>query len=170
MGSARITASTVGVAAVLTGSATAIFVFPSAPAASRARVGAACSGVSTIRVTRALASAFNRGNTKTVDRLVAQSPAFQLFAAPGPNARLGAEARRRSTLLRYVRVRHRQRERLTLLDVNASGRPAGTFRLIVVRQAKDYARRVVRGQGMAVCAGARAKIVAWSLGSRRLGG
>jgi hypothetical protein len=167
MGSVRITASIVGVAAMLAGSASATAV---RPLAAGARIVAGCSGLSTIRVTRALASAFNRGDAKTIDRLVAQSPAFRLFAAPGPNARIGAAARRRSTLLSYVRVRHRQRERLTLLDVSASGRPAGTFQLVIVRQAKDYPRRVVRGQGRAVCAGSKAKIVAWTLGSRRLGG
>jgi len=156
-------------AAAATAAAAVVVVLPSAPAASRMRIGAGCSGPSTIRVTRALASAFTRGDTRAVNRLVAQSPAFQFFSAPGPNARIGAAARRRSTLLTYVRLRHRQHERLTLLDVNASGNPAGTFRLIVVRQANDYKRRVVRGQGRAICVGSNAKIVAWSLGSRPIG-
>jgi hypothetical protein len=109
---------------------------------------------------RSLTAAFNAGDLAAVDRLVAREPAFQWFAMGGTSPaanRYGKKAEDRSTLLAYVRQRHRHHERWT--DVVAQG----NLQIALTRQADDYHRSRNHDKGEVVCRGAVAKLIVWAL-------
>jgi hypothetical protein len=109
---------------------------------------------------RSLTLAFNAGNAAAVDRLVAREPAFQWFAMGGTSPaanRYGKEAEDRSTLLAYVRLRHRHHERWTNVLTQ------GNLQIALTRQADDYHRSRNHGKGEVVCHGSVAKLIVWAL-------
>jgi hypothetical protein len=112
------------------------------------------------RLVRALTVAFNAGNTAAIDRLVAREPAFQWFAMGGTSPaanRYGKKAEDRSTLLAYVRQRHRHHERWTNVVTQ------GNLQIALTRQADDYHRSRNHGKGEVVCHGSVAKLIVWAL-------
>ncbi len=125
-----------------------------------------CSAAETKRIVHGVVRALNTGDVRTLNRLVARAPKFQWFSAPGPQARLGPAAYRRSTLPAYVRRRHRRHERLVILRLGTSDQADGNFGLVIVRQARDYPRRVVDAKGKVDCT-STPYLVAWSVGSHR---
>jgi hypothetical protein len=128
--------------------------------------GRTCSAALTKRIVRGVVQAFNSGDTRMLNRLVAPPPKFQWFSAPGPQARFGPAAYRRSTLSEYVQRRHQRHERIVILSVGTSDQADGNFGLVIVRQARDYPRRVVDAKGKIDCA-STPYLVAWSVGSHR---
>ena len=56
------------------------------PAATR------CPAPTQVQLVRSLVAAFNAGNSRAVNRLVAPEPAFQWFSAIGPDSRIGKKA------------------------------------------------------------------------------
>jgi len=125
----------------------------------------ACSAAETKRIVLGVVRGFNRGDTKSLDRLVAQPPRFQWFSAPGPQARFGDAAARRSTLTEYARRRHRHRERLRIVRFGTSDQADGNFGLAIARHADDYHRRVVDAKGKVDCTGKTPALIVWSVGS-----
>jgi hypothetical protein len=118
-----------------------------------------CSLADREKLVGSLVAAFNAGNDRAVDRIVAQEPAFEWFSATGrsPDARrLGAEAYDRSTLRAYVRQRHRHHERWT--NVVSGSQP-----LTLTREADDH--RLSRGEAKmdTLCADGRPRIIVWSM-------
>ena len=127
-----------------------------------------CSGSEVKPVVRRLIRAFNDGNAKTVDNLVAKEPRFKWLAVGGPDRRLGTAATVRSTLTQYVLKRHRQNDRLRLIRLRFQGatmrNTIGHFNLLLVRQARDYAPRTVPGKGAVVCNLDSRLLIVWALG------
>jgi hypothetical protein len=128
--------------------------------------GGTCSAVETKRIVHGVVHALNTGDIRTLNRLVARAPGFQWFSEPSPQPRLGPAAYRRSTLPEYVRRRHRRDEPLVILRLDTSDQADGNFALVIVRQARDYPRRVVDAKGKVDCA-STPYLVAWSVGSHR---
>jgi hypothetical protein len=120
----------------------------------------------TTRVVHAVVRAFNRGDTAALNTLVAPAGRFQWFSAPGPDARLGPAAYRRSTLAAYVRKRHRHHEQLTLRRISTGPNANGNFDMRLVREADDYRRRLIEGKGAVDCTSSPLKLMVWSLGGR----
>ena len=110
-----------------------------------------------VQLVRSLITAINNGADATVDRLVAREPAFQWFSV---GSRDGEKAKDRSTLRAYVRQRHRQRERWTLVRMDGNGRGIS---LTVTREAADLPRRTHLGKAAAICANDKLRLIVWAL-------
>jgi hypothetical protein len=132
-----------------------------APTTSSAR----CPATTQVQLVRSLVAAFNAGNVRAVNRLVAPEPAFQWFSAIGPDERLGKQAEDRSTLGDYVRRRHRRHDHLTLVgfgSINDQGRIDLT--LMIRRRADDYRpRNVIPAKQDTICGRGRARLIVWSM-------
>jgi hypothetical protein len=129
------------------------------PAATR------CPAPTQVQLVRSLVAAFNAGNSRAVNRLVAPEPAFQWFSAIGPDSRIGKKAEDRSTLGAYIARRHRHHDHLTLVgfgSMDDQGRINLT--LLIRRRADDYhPRNLLRAKQDAICAGGRASLIVWSM-------
>jgi hypothetical protein len=132
---------------------------PSAPAA------AGCPAATQVQLVRSLVDAFNAGNVRALNRLVAPEPPFQWFSAIGPDARLGKKAENRATLGAYIRRRHRHHDHLTLVRFGSTddqGRIDLT--LLIKRRADDYRpRNLLRAKQDAICRGGVAELIVWSM-------
>jgi hypothetical protein len=116
----------------------------------------------------AFVRAYNRGDTRRLDRLFSRKR-FAWYSAPPPEGRALPEAANRGTLIQYFRRRHRQGDRLKLLGYSFGydrARELAHFQLKVRRQAKDLAGGAVSmgGKGALTCAKAPVAIAALSLG------
>ena len=113
-------------------------------------------------------TALNTGDLASVDQLVAKGTAFKWYSVSGaPGRRVGAAAVKRATLLRYLRARHRQKERLDIRSLRFQGPKGGrvgNFNFVVIRTALDYGPKTIIGKGAVDCRRARPKVVVWSLG------
>ncbi len=125
--------------------------------------------VGAVRATlAAFVRAYNRGDTRRLDRLFSRSR-FAWYSAPAPGSRVLPDAANRKTLIPYFRRRHRQGDRFTLLAHSFGydrARELAHFQLKVRRQAKDLAGAAVSmgGKGALTCAKAPVAIAALSLG------
>jgi hypothetical protein len=132
-----------------------------APTASSTR----CPATTQVQLVRSLVAAFNAGNARAVNRLVAPEPAFQWFSAIGPDERLGKRAEDRSTLGAYIRRRHRRHDDLTLVrfgSIDDQGRIDLT--LLIRRRADDYRpRNLLSAKQDTICRGGRAWLIVWSM-------
>lgn len=116
-----------------------------------------CSAAVVSELVTSLVIAFNAGNDRAVDRLVAREPEFQWFSvnASAPAARrLGSRAEDRSTLRGWVRQRHRHHEQLTDLRVAGSR----GFGVKLTRKADDVPRSNHVGKGEALCTDGKPRI------------
>lgn len=136
------------------------------PQESRQLLG--CSGPAVKGLVRSLVTALNTGDLASVDQLVAKGTAFKWYSVSGaPGRRVGAAAVKRATLLRYLRARHRQKERLDIRSLRFQGPKGGrvgNFNFVVIRTALDYGPKTIIGKGAVDCRRARPKVVVWSLG------
>ena len=130
------------------------------------------------RLVRSFVDAFNRGDSRTVGRLVAREPEFRWWSTSAPAARLGKVARDRRGLGAYLANRHADGERwqLTRLKVNGNSRPPrgeppyGNFEYDLTRQADEFAARSYAGKGGVYCYRHRPDaIIVWSMGARYSG-
>lgn len=135
-----------------------------------------CSGAEVKSVVRRVVNAFNLGDIAVFDGLIATEPGFKWFSVGGaPGRRVGSASTKRSTLTRYVQMRHKKGERLTLLRLRFQGttktaaRIYGNFNFTVIRRARDYPARMVPGKGAADCAYDPPRIMVWALGGRSIG-
>jgi hypothetical protein len=112
-------------------------------------------------------AAFNRGDLRRIDRLVAPRRLFRHYTiSAGPGERVGADARSRSTLIEYLAARRGHSEQFLLTWFAVSRRLPGSasFRFDLVRSADDFApERLYRGSGMISCVGRR-RLVTWAIG------
>jgi hypothetical protein len=113
-------------------------------------------------------SAFNRGDTSTLDRLFARGMSWRWYAVgTAPGKRTQGAAYNRKTLVKYFRSRHRKHERLQLLSFRYTGWFDGFahFEYELLRRADDMRAprpRTYVGKGAMSCwAG---KLSVWSMG------
>lgn len=135
--------------------------------AHRATVRNDCSRARVEQLVRGVLGAFNRGDVRTFDSLVADEPAFQWFSVSGaPGRRIRAAAFDRTSLLRYVSSRHRRGERQRLFRFRFNGRGAvhAHFDFSVVRTARDHPAERVVGKGAIDCTLRPPRVAVWSLG------
>jgi hypothetical protein len=121
-----------------------------------------CTPQTTDRLVFALVAAFNRGDVRAVDRVVAPEPAFQWFSAGGSTRgvwRLGPSAYDRATLAAYVRERHLHHERWTRVSV---GGPEH-LPLRLTRHADDMNPVTTNGKFDTNCGHGNAWIIVWSI-------
>jgi hypothetical protein len=127
---------------------------------------ARCPRPTQVALVRSLVTAFNAGDTRAVNRLMAPKPAFQWFSAIGPDGRAGKEAENRSTLAGYIRRRHRHHDHLALVQfgsVDDQGQLDLT--LLIRRRADDYRpRNLLRAKQDSTCASShRPWLIVWSM-------
>jgi hypothetical protein len=132
-----------------------------APTTSSAR----CPATTQVQLVRSLVAAFNAGNVRAVNRLVAPEPAFQWFSAIGPDGRADKDAMNRATLGTYIRKRHRHHDHLTLVrfgSIDDQGRIDLT--LLLRRHADDYRPvNLLRAKQDTRCSAGRASLIVWSM-------
>jgi len=130
-----------------------------------------CDRDSTRSALRSFIGAFNGGSFEQLDALFAQEPHFQWYSAPAPGQRLGADARRRDTLVPYFRRRHAAGDRLRLRTFDWNGKSAhwSNFGFVALRS-KPQADGWIRSEskGAAICDGGRPTLITISLGGRPL--
>jgi hypothetical protein len=117
---------------------------------------------------RAYVAAYNRGDTRRLDRLFAPATDFQWYSSPAPGLRLREASKDRSTLAAYFTGRHRTGDRLRLkrFRFNGSNGAVGNFEMTLRRRAPGFrAGRwfTVSGKGATLCRSGR--IIVVSLGS-----
>jgi hypothetical protein len=120
-------------------------------------VPARCSPTVAKRLASSLVAAFDRGDVRGVDRIVAPEPAFVWFSAGGATRsarRLGDASKVRSTLAGYVRRRHRQHDRWVAVSLSP---------LRIRRSADDLETHTGNGKFDTICDGAHAWINVWSI-------
>jgi hypothetical protein len=117
-------------------------------------------------VTRFLA-AFNRGDLRKLNVLVALGAGFDSYAVNGgPGQRVRRAASNRSTLIPYFAERHRRSERLVLMRFGVDRRSLGkaSFWFELLRRADDLKPEALYvGKGAVGCNRRRA-IAAWAMG------
>lgn len=130
---------------------------------------APCTRAQTRTALNSFVTAFNQGDFARLDSLFADEPAFQWFSSQHPGRRLGAEAKRRDTLIPYLRRRHARDEEFRLRAFNFSGNSArwSNFWFEALRSADGFGdgdwRRVV-GKGAAICDQGSPQLIVLSLG------
>jgi hypothetical protein len=156
-------------AAISTGLLLAAVIFATAhvqASASGARPQAGCAARAPRALVTDFLAAFNRGDLRRVDRLVAPGRTFRHYTVSGgPGQRVGTGARARSTLIDYLAERrgHSEQLLLTWFAVARRGPATATFQFDVVRSADDLALPTLyRGSGAVICAGGR-RLVTWAM-------
>ena len=128
-------------------------------------VGAACTAAEVRVLVDAFVAAYNRGDLRTLDRILAGPDLFQWYSSGPPAPRFRADARNRATLMAYFAERHAAGERLELLDFRFNGNNAvfGDFEY-ELRDGTDFQPRHFVGKGSAVCDRRPRRIAVWSMG------
>jgi hypothetical protein len=129
-----------------------------------------CSRAEVGQVVSKFAAAFNRGDGRTLARVVAREPRFQWYSTDAPGKRLGPAAGNRKTLGAYFARRHAAGERLRLVRVKVNGNtdggggPYGNFEFDAMRSAHDLASTPYNGKGAVYCFRDRADMIfVWSM-------
>lgn len=129
-----------------------------------------CDREATRGALRAYFTAFDAGDFARLEALFAAEPAFQWYSTPGPGARLGAAAKRRDTLLPYLRRRHAKGDRLELSAFHWTGNAAhwSNFWFEGRKRTPAVAGGWFRadGKGAAVCESGAARIIVLTFGER----
>jgi hypothetical protein len=110
-------------------------------------------------------AAFNAGDRAALDRLW-EHDRFVWYSTQAPGERLGEEAKRRSTLVRYFASRHARHEHLRLRSFRFNGfsNSYGHFEYRLWRDADEVTTPIaVLGKGAATCGETR-RIAVWSMG------
>jgi hypothetical protein len=150
--------------------ALAILVVLVGGAASTAAPGAeaafpVCTGAQVRSLVTQHLAAFNKGDRPKLDQLW-ERERFMWYSTMGPGVRLGEEAKRRSTLLRYFADRraHHERLRLRTFQFNGNSNGFGHFEYRLWRMADELPAAVaVVGKGATTC-GDQRRIAVWSMG------
>jgi hypothetical protein len=149
--------------------AVAFVATPSVPAAT----GGPCTAAETRSVVYAFASAWSRGDTAAVERLVAPEPQHRWVSAGAPGLRAGSAAFNRRSLRAYIVRRHAQHDRLQLKSFKFNGSDIrdgdgfGHFQFTAVRRADDLPAGLAHlrgGKGAIVCTLSTPMLAVWSLG------
>lgn len=120
---------------------------------------------------RSFVAAFDRGSFAKLDALFAAEPAFQWYSSPAPGRRLGAEAKRRDTLIPYFRRRHAEGDRLRLLAFHWNGMSSHWSNFAFdLRRSEPRGDGWFRteGKGAAVCDEGDPRLIVLTLGGRSL--
>lgn len=127
-----------------------------------------CTSGAVRRLVRSFVRAFNAGNERRLDLLLAAEPEFRSYSVDGPRGG-PREASGRETLLPYFSTRHALGERLELKSFRFSGntRGYGHFQYRLRRGADDLAPADYLGKGAALCTVYGEIIAVWSMGPER---
>jgi hypothetical protein len=130
-----------------------------------------CSRADTRSALRSFVGAFNGGSFEKLDALFALEPDFQWYSTPAPGQRLGADAKRRDTLVPYFRRRHAAGDRFRLRTFDWVGKSPhwSNFGFLALRS-KPQADGWIRSEskGAAICDEGRPSLITLSLGGRPL--
>jgi hypothetical protein len=111
-------------------------------------------------------TAFNRGDLRQLNLLVARAAEFEKYAVRGSTGRrVGKTASNRATLIRYFADRRRQSERLVLVrfGVFRQSRRRANFWFEVLRSADDLKPATAYPGTAAISCDGRRSIVAWQM-------
>jgi ketosteroid isomerase-like protein len=115
-------------------------------------------------------TAFNNGDARGLERLVAPEGVFQFYTvAGGVGQRVGGDASRRGSLMRYFSERHHHAERLTLERFDASRRADRrvVLRFEILRRGDDLRPPILYvGTGLIAC-GTTEWIAKWQMAPNR---
>ena len=127
-----------------------------------------CGRADTRGVLRSFVGAFNGGSFAKLDALFAPEPAFQWYSSPAPGRRLGAEAKRRDTLIPYFRRRHREGDEFRLLAFDWNGKSAhwSNFSFEMRRSEPRDGWFRTEGKGAAVCDDGEPSLIVLTFGGR----
>jgi hypothetical protein len=128
-----------------------------------------CGRATTREVVRQYVADFSAGRYEQLDALFATGPDFQWYSSPRPGRRLGEAARRRSTLLAYLRGRHARHDKLTLraFHFTGDGRHWSNFWIELWRSARDFRggqRFAASAKGAVACREGEARLIVLSFG------
>jgi hypothetical protein len=125
-----------------------------------------CTSAEVRQLLDAFVAAYNRGDLRALDRIVAGPDLFQWYASGPPAPRFRDDAHNRATLMDYFAGRHAAGERLQVLDFrfNGNGAVFGDFQYQLTRAGTDFESRHVIGKGAAVCNQRPRRIAVWSMG------
>jgi hypothetical protein len=129
-----------------------------------------CGRAATREVVGHYLAAFSAGGYEQLDGLLATAPDFQWYSSPPPGRRLGEAARRRSTLLPYLRGRHARHDKLTLRVFHFTGesRHWSNFWIELWRSASDFRhgrRFATSAKGAVACREDKARLIVLSFAS-----
>lgn len=139
------------------------------PPVSRAANDPACSKQLTRNAFVAFVSAFNRGDSEGLDSIFAREPVFRWYSSPEPGERSNRAAGQRSSLVRFFRVRHADRDRMRLrhFRYNAPSHRWSNFDFALDRRADSFNEGEgfeSLGKGAVECSTGRPQIMVISLG------
>ena len=122
----------------------------------------ACASAETRAALASFVDAHNRGDSERLDSLFAEEPGFEWYSTSAPGERLGQEAKRRRTLIRYFERRHAAGDRFVLRSFGFNGNAAGhgggygNFEMRLRRRVPGFRRGDwfrSWGKGAAICGG-----------------
>ena len=128
-----------------------------------------CAAVEVRSAVVSFVTAFNRGDYERLDALFAEEPKFEWYSSPRPGLRLGRSARRRSTLIPYLRARHKAGDRfdLTSFGFNGNSPRYGNFEMDVRRSSPEFRHGKwfeALSKGAAICDGDSVEFIVMSHG------
>jgi len=129
----------------------------------------ACGREATRAAVRTFFTAFNAGDFARLDALFAPEPAFQWYSTPAPGERLGPPARRRETLIPYLRRRHARGDRFDLDAFHWNGRSSHWSNFAFEARGSSPAFHGgnwfrADGKGVAVCGTGAAQLIVLTFG------
>lgn len=137
------------------------------PRAATDRTGTQCGARESRPLIGRFLAAFNRGDLRQLNLLIAPAAKFEKYAVRGsPGQRVGKAAAKRATLIRYFADRRRQSERLVLVRFGVSrlSPRRASFWFELLRSADDLKPATpYPGTGAITCDRRRGSIVAWQM-------
>ena len=127
-----------------------------------------CTIVQTRDLIRRFATAFNRGDAATLNRVWSKKPNFKWYSvSTEPGQRVQSEAYRRDTLSSYFAKCHTAHERLTLtsITVNSTSNGYRNFQYRLLRSADDLTAGPVDYEGKGVLTCRTGQLGVWSMGA-----
>jgi hypothetical protein len=138
------------------------------PPPGRAAGAAGCRPAQARAVVERFVALLNAGRLRELDRLFGALGVFRWYSTTAPGARLGEEAKRRETLIPYLRARVRAGERLRVELLRWSGaEPDGSLAHVagaLRRSARGVPPRTYLFRAAAECSSGEPLLVAWSMG------
>jgi hypothetical protein len=136
--------------------------------ATRATADRDCTATEARSAFDVVLTTFNSGDVAHLDEVIAPGPSFVWFSDSGVGQRLGDKSKDRSTLARYFKQRHRQRDRLTVVSWHGGGNSNGYshFQFVANRSSLEELPSRYEGKGAVICDDSGNRIAVWSMGRK----